>query len=102
MTNQITVLVLYYLLLCLQLHAPGCPVIIIGTHRDKVSKKIAIELEEKVLQKYSNNENYPQVSITIEMHAGCNYYALNLLCLHVYAPLPHYMHAEDVLMLVSA
>ena len=48
-------------ILCAQLRAPGCPVIIVGTHRDKVSRRDIMELEQQALQEYSNDFIYPEV-----------------------------------------
>ena len=48
-----------------QLRAPGCPVIIVGTHLDAVSAQVAKELEEEAKIKYSNTAIYPKVRVQI-------------------------------------
>ena len=52
-----------YMYMYMQLRAPGCPVIIVGTHLDAVSAQEAKELEEEARTKYSNTAIYPKVSI---------------------------------------
>ena len=46
-----------------QLRAPGCPVIIVGTHLDAVSAQVAKELEDEAKIKYSNTSIYPKVTV---------------------------------------
>ena len=45
----------------LQLRAPGCPAIIVGTHLDGVSEAKAKELEKAAFTKYANTSIYPKV-----------------------------------------
>ena len=49
---------------CEQLRAPGCPVVIVGTHLDALpdSHHQAKTLEAIVWQKYSNSTHYPKVN----------------------------------------
>ena len=49
------------LLSSFQLRAPGCPVIIVGTHLDGVSETKAKELEKAALSKYADASIYPKV-----------------------------------------
>lgn len=46
-----------------QLRAPGCPVIIVGTHLDAVTTQVAKDLEEEAKRKYSNATIYPKVRV---------------------------------------
>lgn len=46
----------------MQLRAPGCPVIIVGTHMDKVQDPTRVrDLENKAEERYSNIQHYPKV-----------------------------------------
>jgi len=46
------------------LRAPGSPVIIVGTHLDRVhDQDKLIKLEEEVRKKYCNQPNYPKVRL---------------------------------------
>ena len=45
---------------CVQAHAPGCPVMIIGTHVDAISIK-EDDISEKVYQLYSDNMLFPTI-----------------------------------------
>ena len=45
-----------------QLRAPHCPVIVIGTHRDQVTKQIATESEDRVKDKYKDSRVYPSIA----------------------------------------
>ena len=48
----------------MQIRAPGCPVIIVGTHLDQMHDSARVEeLENKARQRFSD-EKYPQVSIS--------------------------------------
>ena len=52
---------IHTLLSSFQLRAPGCPVIIVGTHLDAVSETKAKELEKAALTKYADTSIYPKV-----------------------------------------
>jgi GTP-binding protein EngB required for normal cell division len=55
----------YYL--CLQLHAPGCPVIIVGTHLDKMSDLREVKrLKDVARERYEDRRLYPNVSQCVE------------------------------------
>ena len=41
------------------MHAPGCPVVIVGTHLDVVSVKD--DISQNVYQLYSDNSSYPTI-----------------------------------------
>ena len=50
----------------IQLRAQGCPVVIVGTHMDKLKDKRVMELEETAKEKYvksSTNSAYPHVRL---------------------------------------
>ncbi len=48
--------------LCVQLRAPGCPVIIVGTHLDAMKDDTKVkDLEIKAMKRYSLSPNYPKV-----------------------------------------
>jgi len=43
-------------------HAPGCPVVIIGTHRDQVSNLMEDDIDQEVKQKYYDTSCYPTIT----------------------------------------
>ena len=45
-----------------QVHAPECPVIIVGTHRDLVSNLKEEYIDQDVRQKYSDTSYYPTIT----------------------------------------
>ena len=46
----------------LQAHAPGCPVIVVGTHLDVAGSVKKDEISQEIKKKYSNTGCYPEVS----------------------------------------
>ena len=53
---------LHYIFLFFQVHAPGCPVIIVGTHLDQVSCKNTICLKKLVDKLYGDSSTYPIIA----------------------------------------
>ena len=65
-----------------QLRARGCPVVILGTHMDRVSKHEVIELEDRARKLYmnKNHEAYPDV---------CMYSVCVCVCVSIVHEKPH-------------
>ena len=52
-----------YILIFIKIHAPGCPVMIIGTHKDAVSPRVnKDDLSQSIYHMYSDTHSFPKIA----------------------------------------
>lgn len=63
-----------------QVHAPGCPVIIVGTHLDQVNAKSTGGLEKLIDQLYGDSTMYPIIAAITFVSSTTRKLQLNSVC----------------------
>ena len=71
----------YLILSCLfQVHAPGCPVIVVGTHLDQVNVKNTSGLKELVDELYCDSSIYPIIAAVTFVSSTAQRLKINSAC----------------------
>ena len=63
-----------------QVHAPGCPVIIVGTHLDQVNVKNTSGLKELVDELYGDSSIYPIIATVTFVSSTAQKLKINSAC----------------------